>query len=335
MYRFGLPYFNRYVKPLNPSGPTPVRREMGGEIDIERWLRRRVLGLLHAGRVAPGDRLPSIRQVTQQTGADHRAVAEAYRVLETEGLVSIRPGSGVYAALPERTGGVHSETVRWLTELMLDGWERGFSRGEVGELVRRSTTARLRCACLESNEDHMVAICAELEEDFAVTPVPVLVDAFTTARDVAAEGLEGTDLVVSTIFHADLARAVAGRAGKPVVVIRFHSDFSAEVERLLTQRAITVVFVDPRYEERARAFMGVTAHRDRIRFVQVDEGEDGSYDPESGDVILTRAARRWLGMADFHLIPPPPPVISTESARELFDLVNRLAFRDPGEAVER
>lgn len=302
---------------------------MGAEIEIERWLRRRVLGLLHAGRVAPGDRLPSIRQVTQHTGADHRAVADAYRVLETEGLVTIRPGSGVYVAEPEHTvPGVRSETIRWLADLMLDGWERGLSRTRVGELVRRSTAARLRCACLESNEDHMVAICAELEEAFALEPVPFRVDPTAGASGLPEGSLAGVDLVVSTFFHADLARAAATRAGKPVVVLRFHADFSAEIDRLLNERTRTVVFVDPHYEERARSFMAVTTHRDRMRFVPVDRLGEEPLDLESADVLVTLAARRRLGMEEFHLIPPPPPVISPQSARELFEIAAQLAFRE-------
>ena len=307
---------------------------MSAEIDIERWLRRRVLGLLHAGRVAPGDRLPSIRQVTQDTGADHRAVAEAYRVLEAEGLVSVRAGSGVYVAQPEQTGGgLLSETIRWVTDLMVDGWERGLSRAQVGELVRRSAAAPLRCACLESNEDHMVAVCAELEDAFAIDTVPVWVDPSAGEEGIPAGSLAGVDLVVSTIFHADEARAAAAGADKPAVVLRFHPDFSAEIDRLLTGRTMTVVFVDPRYEERARSFLAVTDHHDRMRYVQVDRLREEGVDLESRDVMVTLAARRRLGMEEFHLIPPPPRVISPESARELFDIAARRAIGGADGAV--
>lgn len=308
---------------------------MPEEIDVETWLRRRVMGLLHAGRVGSGDRLPSIRQLTEITGADHRAIAAAYRALETEGLVSIRPGSGVYLAHPVQVGKVLSGTMRWLTELMLDGWERGLSRADVGELVRRSTAKRLRCACLESNEDHMVAVCAELEQAFTLEAVPIRVDPATNPSQLPESQFAEVDLIVSTIFHADLARAAALRAGKPVVVVRLHPEFSAEVDRLLARGPATAVFVDPRFEERARSYLAVTAHQNRIRFVPVDRVEEEQIDLDAENVMVTRAARRRLGMADYHLLPPPPQVIAPESAREIFDVAVELAFGGEMEAQDR
>lgn len=316
------------------SGPNTGGKKMDEKMEVERWLRRRVLGLLHAGRLRPGERLPSIRQVTQQTGADHRVVAEAYRVLEREGLVTIRPGSGVYAAQPEQTGGVLSETIRWIAGVLLDGWERGLSRAEVGELVRRSTATRLRCACLESNEDHMVAMCAELEEAFGLEPVPMRVALSTSPNEVPAGELAGVDLVVTTVFHADLARAVALRVGKPAVVVTFHPDFTSEVARKLGEGTITAVFVDPRYEERARSFLTVPAHPDQLRFVPVDRVDEEALDLARADVLVTRAARRRLGMEDFHLSPPPPPVTSPASARELLGVAVRLAMKNGGDSAK-
>jgi DNA-binding transcriptional regulator YhcF (GntR family) len=306
---------------------------MGEGLELEQWLRRRVLGLLHAGRVAPGERLPSIRQVAQSTGADHRAVAEAYRVLETQGLVTIRPGSGVYVAHPGPAGGVVSESVRWMAGLLLDGWARGLSRAEVGEMVRRSTCARPRCACVESNEDHMVAVCAELDADFGLEPVPVRVD--PSGGEIPAGALAGADLVVTTVFHADLARAAATRDRKPALVLTLNPDFSSEVDRVLREPPVTVVFADPRYEDRARVFLAVTPYADRIRFVSVEELEEVPVDFSRPGVLVTRAARRLLGMEDFHLVPPPPSVISPESARDLFDVVVRLALRGDEEPARR
>ncbi|NNC32700.1 GntR family transcriptional regulator [Longimicrobium terrae] len=50
------------------------------------------------GAAAAGDRLPSIRALWREMGVDHRVVAQAYRILEDEGLVEVRGRSGVYLA---------------------------------------------------------------------------------------------------------------------------------------------------------------------------------------------------------------------------------------------
>ncbi len=65
-------------------------------------IRDRIVSGLHRGRLRGGDRLPSLREMAQETGADHRVVADAYRTLEAEGLVEIRGRSGVYVAAQER-----------------------------------------------------------------------------------------------------------------------------------------------------------------------------------------------------------------------------------------
>ncbi|HYW07386.1 MAG TPA: GntR family transcriptional regulator, partial [Longimicrobium sp.] len=75
-----------------------VGREWNAErlVDV---LRERVLGGIHTGRLDTGDRLPSYREVTEQTGVtDLRTVARAYAVLEREGLVEVRGRSGVFVA---------------------------------------------------------------------------------------------------------------------------------------------------------------------------------------------------------------------------------------------
>ena len=302
---------------------------------VERHLRYRIVGLLHVGRLRRGDLLPSIRSVARETGADHRAVAAAYRVLEAEGLVEIRRGSGVYLA---GGGGAEaaaaaSETGRWLGEVLLEGWSRRIARRGVAELVERCAGARVRCACIESNEDHMVAVAAELEGDFSLEVQEVLVNPAAEPGSVRPGLLAAADLVVTTVFHEAAGRAAAAQAGKPCVVVSLNPDFAAEVDRRLSGREVTAVIADPRFGARARAHLDVTAHRGHLRVVLVDElGGPGSpgIDPESDAVLLTRAARRRLGLEDYHLVPSPPTYISPASARELCERIVALGLGTAG-----
>lgn len=296
----------------------------------ERHLRYFILGQLHVGRLKPGDPLPSIRQVAKETGADHRAVANAYRVLEGEGLVEIRPGAGVYLAGKGTVGAILSETAHWLTGVMLEGWSRRISREGLGTLVDRCAASRVRCACIESNEDHMVAVRAELEEDFSLEVRPVLVSPAAGSSEIPREALATVDLVVTTIFHAGAGRAAAAAAGKPCIVVTLNPQFAAEVNRVLSRKSVTAVIVDPRFSARAVAYLDVTPHRGHVRYVLVDQlggAEAGPLDLRSGDVLITRAARRRLRLPDYHLVPSPPTFISPDSARELFGLIVQLGMR--------
>lgn len=296
----------------------------------ERHLRYYILGQLHVGRLRPGDPLPSIRQVAKETGADHRMVANAYRVLEAEGLVEIRPGSGVYLAGDAGEGAVLSETAHWLAGVMMEGWSRRISRGEVRSLVERCAGSRVRCACIESNEDHMVAVAAELEEDFSLEVRPLLVSPSAGAKEISRDALAAADLVVTTVFHGAAVRAAAAAARKPCIVVTLNPQFAAEVNRALLRKNLTAVIADPRFSARGAAYLDVTTHRGQVNFVLVDElGTTGAprVDLHSEDVFVTRAARRRLRLPDYHLVPSPPTFISPDSARELFEVVARLGLR--------
>lgn len=186
---------------------------MNGE-QVERHLRYRIVGLLHVGRLKRGDLLPSIRSLAKETGADHRAVAGAYRVLEAEGLVEIRPGSGVYLAGDASAGILQSETDRWLSSVLLEGWSRRIARADLAALIDRCAGSRVRCACIESNEDHMIAVAAELEDDFSLDVQAVLVSPAAEPASILAQALSQSDLVVTTVFHEAAGRAAAARESR-------------------------------------------------------------------------------------------------------------------------
>ena len=53
-----------------------------------------IQGLLHQGRLRPGDTLPSQRELAQQYGTSVAAVREAISILSAAGVVDARPGRG-------------------------------------------------------------------------------------------------------------------------------------------------------------------------------------------------------------------------------------------------
>lgn len=69
--------------------------------------------LIAEGRMLPGDRLPSVRQLAQQRRLSISTVVQALRMLESRGMVEARPQSGYYvrrrlARLVETTGTPHT-----------------------------------------------------------------------------------------------------------------------------------------------------------------------------------------------------------------------------------
>lgn len=70
---------------------TPLRRDR-----LYEQVADRILDLILADSVSPGDRLPSERELAIRLDVSRPVVREAVRVLGVQGLVSVRPGSGTF-----------------------------------------------------------------------------------------------------------------------------------------------------------------------------------------------------------------------------------------------
>ncbi len=85
---------------IDLSSPEPAYRQ------IANGLRAFLVG----GRVAPGDRLPPVRQLAVDLAVHHNTVAEAYRQLAQEGWLELVRGRG--AVVLERRRPAASESSR-------------------------------------------------------------------------------------------------------------------------------------------------------------------------------------------------------------------------------
>ena len=54
--------------------------------------------LIISGGMAPGDRLPSVRELAAQLAINPNAIQRAYRELESQGYLVTLPGKGTFAA---------------------------------------------------------------------------------------------------------------------------------------------------------------------------------------------------------------------------------------------
>ena len=59
-------------------------------------------GLIRAGTLRPGERVPSVRGLSRQQGVSVATVLQAYQRLEDAGVIEARPQSGYYVKQPAR-----------------------------------------------------------------------------------------------------------------------------------------------------------------------------------------------------------------------------------------
>ena len=80
------------------------------------------------GRLAPGDRLPTVRQLAVDLAVNPNTVIRAYRQLESEGVIETQQGSGTFVG-KERPAIDALERRRMLDQILTDLLARASSYG--------------------------------------------------------------------------------------------------------------------------------------------------------------------------------------------------------------
>ena len=84
--------------PADSSSPIPST-----DPHLYEQLGQEISRLITVGTLRPGERIPSIRQLSSQRKVSITTVTQAYRSLENQGLIEARPQSGYYVRQPRWT----------------------------------------------------------------------------------------------------------------------------------------------------------------------------------------------------------------------------------------
>ena len=81
-----------------PPAKTPFgfRLDLHSGVPVYRQLIDQVIGGVAAGALAPGDQLPTVRQVAVDLAINLNTVARAYRELEIRGFLESQQGTGTF-----------------------------------------------------------------------------------------------------------------------------------------------------------------------------------------------------------------------------------------------
>jgi DNA-binding transcriptional regulator YhcF (GntR family) len=73
---------------LSPSSAVPIYQQIVDQFGLQ----------IATGRLKPGDRLPSVRELARALPANQNTVLKAYEALEREGYIERRQGDGTFVA---------------------------------------------------------------------------------------------------------------------------------------------------------------------------------------------------------------------------------------------
>lgn len=110
---------------------SPFRVDHDDELPVGIQLEWRLRSLIASGRLAHGDRLPSVRALAEWAGVNVNTVRAAYAGLEQRGLVASQQGAGTFVA----AGDVSPELERIATRAIAEARELGGSARELAMLT--------------------------------------------------------------------------------------------------------------------------------------------------------------------------------------------------------
>jgi GntR family transcriptional regulator len=177
----------------------PVREQLSAQL---------ILGIL-SGRIAPGERLPSVRELARRLKLHANTISAAYRDLAARGYVSQRRGSGVFVRdlnIANAAGGVDAFVRGWAEQ----GIARGYSLESMqAALARmRQEAAARRFLVVDPEEAFAEILAAEIGE---ATGAPPPFASFDTAAPSP-----GACLLVSDANRARCAELFPGVEIRPI-----------------------------------------------------------------------------------------------------------------------
>lgn len=169
----------------------------GDRVLVPRTVADHLQALILRGGLAPGDRLPSQRDLAGQLGVSRPSLREAISVLEAMGLVSVRVGSGVYVAPRAARAPLWRFADRcsprdvYEARLGLEGYAARLAAQRVSAAEARrldDTTATMAGALATDDIAGMAAADAAFHDlVFALAANPVLAGMYRPVRDMMVE----------------------------------------------------------------------------------------------------------------------------------------------------
>ncbi|MGZ6340372.1 MAG: GntR family transcriptional regulator [Candidatus Limnocylindrales bacterium] len=276
--------------------------ERGSDVPISTQLFWQIAYQIDSGRLLPGSRLPTVRELGAALRVNPNTIRAVYKRLADAGYVSSRQGAGTHVAdvPPQRRG---SEDLAGIVAVRLRrAAQAGFTADEVASATFAAASERTRPG---PRVRVMFAECTPADAAYGADRIA---EAFPEATDAEGTLLEQVDeriarfhydIVATTAFHADETRGlVGGRA--PVVAMMVGPAFlelMQEVAGLPEGAKVGLVCASPRGAANMNEMLSLSGSHG-VELIDAIEatGEDLSRVDAQADLILLSRQALALGL---------------------------------------
>lgn len=195
-------------------------------IPLTAQIRDQIVAAIAMGDLAPGDRLPAIRQLAEFLDINRNTVAQVYRLLEQGGYVQTRGGGGTRVADNSATAdAVRARALRERVQGALrDAEDHGFSSQEFAEVAyyeaaQRDTTRPVRVLVVDEYAGEVEFLCSSIQSTLPGSTVhAVLLDELErAAADGRVADVANADFALVPFYCLERATALLSGADLPVL----------------------------------------------------------------------------------------------------------------------
>ena len=214
------------------------------QLPIHVQLKAQLVHLIHAGHLAAGVQLPTVRQLAGFLRINRNTVSKVFAELGREGYLSCEPGRGTFVSRPpgeaEATSGRMGALLAVVDASIRKAQQLGFSPEEFATALyaRTQTTAKpgpvrqVPVLLIECNRPQLKLFGAQLAEALPLRVTPLLIAELADQMQRTPGFLARYDLVVTTFFHVREVQALL--ANLPIEVVALLAEASLETLRCLT-----------------------------------------------------------------------------------------------------
>jgi GntR family transcriptional repressor for pyruvate dehydrogenase complex len=159
--------FREFEMPDNQQSSTPIDifEAIERESTLSSRVTRQIEALIVDGRLKPGDRLPSERELADQLGVSRTVVREAVRALVAKSLLEVQAGSGTIVRRPSAESVAQSMTLFLRADQQYLDYDKVHEVRRVLEVEIAGLAAQRRNAEDLAEMEKVLREAAEIESD--------------------------------------------------------------------------------------------------------------------------------------------------------------------------